>query len=81
MAGIILTAAVSMFPFVMPSSTSPGSSLTLWDATSSEHTLMLMLIAALIFTPIILAYTSWVYKIMNGKLTAAKIEEDSQSFY
>jgi cytochrome bd ubiquinol oxidase subunit II len=81
MAGIILTAAVSMFPFIMPSSSVPTSSLTMWDATSSQHTLFLMLIAALIFTPIVLIYTSWVYKIMNGKLTAAKIEENSKSFY
>lgn len=81
MAGIILTAGISMFPFIMPSSSSPNSSLTLWDATSSEHTLLLMLIAALIFTPIILIYTSWVYHIMRGKLTTAKIEENSKNYY
>lgn len=80
-AGIILTAGVSMFPFVFPSSSSPSSSLTLWDATSSEHTLLLMLVAALIFTPIVLIYTSWVYKIMRGKLTTAKIKENSNAYY
>ncbi|MBP9742283.1 MAG: cytochrome d ubiquinol oxidase subunit II [Burkholderiales bacterium] len=81
MAGIILTAAVSIFPFILPSSSSPSSSLTVWDATSSKHTLELMLIAALIFTPLILIYTGWVYKIMGGKLTTAKIEEDSKTYY
>ena len=81
MAGIILTAGVSLFPFILPSSSSPTSSLTVWDGTSSSHTLLLMLIAALIFTPIILTYTSWVYKIMGGKLTAAKIEENSKAYY
>lgn len=81
MAGIILTAGVSLFPFILPSSSVPQSSLTIWDATSSEHTLLLMLIAALIFTPIVLIYTSWVYKIMRGKLTVAKIEENSNSMY
>lgn len=80
-AGIILTSGVSMFPFIMPSSTNPISSLTAWDATSSEHTLLLMLVAAIIFVPIILCYTSWVYKIMRGKLTAARIEENSHSMY
>lgn len=70
-----------MFPFIMPSSTNPISSLTAWDATSSEHTLLLMLVAAIIFVPIILCYTSWVYKIMRGKLTAARIEENSHSMY
>lgn len=80
-AGIILTAGVSMFPFIMPSSSDPISSLTAWDATSSEHTLLLMLVAAIIFVPIILFYTSWVYKIMRGKLTAARIEENSHTMY
>ena len=79
--GIILTAGASMFPFIMPSSSNPVSSLTVWDATSSQHTLLLMLIAAVIFTPIVLIYTSWVYKIMRGKLTVAKIEENSNSMY
>lgn len=81
MAGIILTAGVSMFPFIMPSSSVPASSLTAFDATSSEHTLLLMLVAAIIFTPIVLAYTSWVYSIMRGKLTTARIEENSRSMY
>ncbi len=81
MAGIILTAGVSMFPFIIPSTTYPVSSLTAWDATSSEHTLLLMLVAALIFTPIVLTYTSWVYRIMRGKLTIARIEENSKSMY
>jgi cytochrome d ubiquinol oxidase subunit II len=70
-----------MFPFILPSSTDPRSSLTAWDATSSEHTLLLMLVAAIIFTPIVLTYTSWVYKIMRGKLTTARIEENSNSMY
>ncbi|MDD3266472.1 MAG: cytochrome d ubiquinol oxidase subunit II, partial [Burkholderiales bacterium] len=59
-AGIILTAGVSIFPFILPSSTDPISSLTVWYATSSSHTLLLMLVAALVFTPIIVVYTSWV---------------------
>lgn len=80
-AGVIFTVGVSMFPFIIPSSSEPQSSLTVWDATSSEHTLLLMLIAALIFTPIVLTYTSWVYRIMRGKLTTAKIEENSKSLY
>ena len=81
MAGIILTIGVSMFPFLMPSSIDPRSSLTLWDCTSSQHSLILMFVAALIFTPIVLVYTSWAYKVMSGKLTTKDIEEKSSSFY
>ncbi len=81
MAGIILTIGVTMFPFLMPSSLDPRSSLTLWDCTSSKHTLELMFIAALIFTPIVLAYTGWAYKVMSGKITTKQIEDNSNSYY
>ena len=39
---MILTAGLSMFPFVMPSSSDPASSLTAWDAVSSHRTLQIM---------------------------------------
>ena len=81
MAGIILTIGVTMFPFLMPSSLDPRSSLTLWDCTSSKHTLELMFIAALIFIPIVLIYTSWAYKVMSGKITTKQIEDKSNSYY
>lgn len=80
-AGVIGTAGVSMFPFLMPSSNDFKSSLTAWDATSSHMTLFIMLIAALIFVPIILFYTSWAYAVMRGKVTAAYIRENSHSTY
>ena len=40
--GIILTAGMSLFPFVMPSSLDAKSSLTLWDSVSSHKTLKLV---------------------------------------
>lgn len=64
----IMTAAVALFPFVMPSSVDAASSLTIWDATSSHLTLQVMLYAVLIFVPIALGYTIWAYKRMWGKL-------------
>lgn len=81
LAGVILTAGFSMFPFVMPSSISPASSLTAWDATSSHLTLTWMFWAVLIFLPIILAYTSWVYRVMRGKVTEADIRAREHSVY
>jgi len=79
--GVIGTAGVSMFPFVMPSSTDPRSSLTVWDSVSSHLTLTIMFFATLIFMPIIVAYTSWAYKVMSGKVTAAYVRENSHSAY
>lgn len=66
----ICTAAVALFPFVMPSSKDPASSLTIWDATSSHLTLNMMLYAVIIFVPIALAYTIWAYAKMWGKASA-----------
>lgn len=79
--GVIGTAGVSMFPFVMPSSTVADASLTVWDSVSSQRTLGIMLWATLIFMPIILAYTAWAYKVMAGKVTAAYIRENEHSAY
>lgn len=79
--GVIMTAGVSLFPFVMPSSSFPTSSLTVWDSVSSHMTLMIMLYAVVIFLPIVLTYTSWAYAIMRGKVTKAYIRENEHSVY
>ncbi|EIC84465.1 cytochrome d ubiquinol oxidase subunit II [Serratia sp. M24T3] len=78
---VILTAGVTMFPFVMPSSTMPNASLTMWDATSSPLTLKVMTVVACIFVPIILIYTSWAYYKMFGRLDKNFIENNKHSLY
>ena len=80
-AGIILTAGFSMFPFVMPSSTDAKSSLTLWDAASSHKTLGIMLVATMIFLPLIMIYTSWVFRVMRGKITVQSIQDNTHTAY
>jgi cytochrome d ubiquinol oxidase subunit II len=81
LAGVILTAGFAMFPFIMPSSTHPDVSLTVYDAVSSHRTLSLMFIAVLLFLPIVLIYTSWVYRVMRGKITEEDIREKTHSAY
>jgi len=81
MAGIILTAGFSMFPFVMPSITQPGSSLTLWDASSSHLTLTVMFWAVVVFLPMILLYTAWTYRTMWGRVSVEQIRENTHSAY
>ena len=78
---IVLTPLIAMFPFVLPSSRHPVSSLTLWDCTSSQLTLQVMFIVTLIFLPIVLIYTGWAYKVMSGKMTAQYIKENDKSLY
>ncbi len=79
--GIVLTPLIAMFPFVLPSSSHPVSSLTIWDCTSSQLTLQVMFIVTLIFLPIVLVYTGWAYKIMSGKLTAQYIKDNDKTLY
>lgn len=80
-AGVILTCGISMFPFVMPSSSNPSHSLTMWDATSSELTLKIMFIVACIFVPIVLGYTIWSYAKMFGRLNEKTIQDNTHSLY
>ncbi len=78
--GVIGTPGLAMFPFIFPSSSNPNVSLTAWDASSSQMTLFIMLIAVLIFLPIVLAYTAWVYRVLRGKVTAELLEENRQAY-
>ncbi len=79
--GVIGTAGASMFPFVMPSSSMPAASLTVWDSVSSHLTLGIMFWATVIFMPLIVLYTGWAYSVMRGKVTAAYIRENEHGAY
>ena len=81
LAGTILTAGFAMFPFVMPSSTFPNASLTAYDAVSSHRTLNLMFVAVVLFLPVVLLYTGWVYRVLRGKVTEKRIQEETHSAY
>ncbi|TWB40960.1 cytochrome d ubiquinol oxidase subunit II [Nitrospirillum viridazoti] len=80
-AGVVGTAGVSAFPFLLPSSSDPASSLTVWDASSSHTTLQIMLVATLVFMPLILAYTAWVFRVLRGPVRAQDITNDGGAFY
>ncbi len=80
-AGIILTAGFSLFPFILPSSTNPNVSLTMWDATSSKLTLGVMTFVAMVFVPVVLSYTAWCFYKMWGRVDKQHIETNSHSLY
>lgn len=79
-AGVILTVGFAMFPFLLPSSTMPGASLTLWDASSSQLTLWIMLLATVVFLPLILLYTAWVYRVLRGPVTDASVADTPNAY-
>jgi cytochrome d ubiquinol oxidase subunit II len=80
-AGIIATAGLSIFPFMLPSSLDPHASLTVWDSSSSHLTLKIMLCATVVFLPLVLLYTAWVYRVLRGPVTAAFVLGNSHSVY
>lgn len=80
-AAVVFTAGFAMFPFVMPSSSDPASSLTAWDAVSSRRTLQIMFWVVLLFLPIVLAYTTWVYRVMRGTISTRQVQEGSRTLY
>jgi len=77
----LLFSLTAMFPFIMPSNTQPNVSLTAYDAVSSHLTLNLMFIAVAVFLPIVLLYTSWVYRVLRGKLSEDKIRKETHTAY
>ncbi len=78
---MILTFGFTLFPFLVPSSLSLSSSLTVWDASSSHRTLHIMFWATVIFLPLILIYTSWVFRVLKGKITEEMIRQNNHTFY
>jgi cytochrome d ubiquinol oxidase subunit II len=80
-AASIATAGAALFPFLMPSSSHPDASLTVWDASSSKLTLGIMLAAAVVFVPLIVAYMTWAYYVLRGPVTAEQIERNSGEAY
>ncbi|WP_210324840.1 cytochrome d ubiquinol oxidase subunit II [Microvirga alba] len=78
--GIISTAGLSLFPFLLPSSLQPNASLTVWDASSSRLTLWTMLLVTGILLPIVLAYTAWVYRVMRGTVTTETIGRNPNAY-
>jgi cytochrome bd ubiquinol oxidase subunit II len=77
----IASAGIGLFPFLLPSSSDPGNSLTIWDSSSSQRTLFIMLVATLVLLPIVIAYTGWVFRVMRGKVDAAGIESGKDAHY
>lgn len=79
--GVALSVGFALFPFLLISSTDPNSSLTLWDASSSYSTMILAFWITVIFLPLVLLYTRFVYRIIWGSVTEASVLKDSHTLY
>jgi cytochrome d ubiquinol oxidase subunit II len=65
----VTTVFMDLYPRVMISSLNPDWSLTIYNSSSSPHTLQIMSIVALIFVPIVLAYQAWSYWVFRKRLS------------
>jgi cytochrome d ubiquinol oxidase subunit II len=69
----------ALFPDVMPSSTDPAYSLTAGvqavgvNASSTNYTLTVMTVVAVIFTPIVLLYQGWTYWVFRKRISVDHI--------
>jgi cytochrome d ubiquinol oxidase subunit II len=81
LAGVIATAGVSLFPFLLPSSLDPNSSLTVWDASSSQTTLLVMTVVTALLLPVVMLYTAFIYRVLRGPVTQATIEAGGHESY
>jgi len=71
-ASMILLAALSLFPRIVPSSINLDYSLTIYNAASSQTTLFTMLIIALLGMPFVIGYTIYIYRVFRGKTVITK---------
>jgi cytochrome d ubiquinol oxidase subunit II len=79
--GVLLSLGFGLFPYLLISSTHPSHSLTIWDASSSRFTLALTFWITVVFLPIVVTYTRWVYKVLWGSVTPEKVLKDQHSLY
>jgi cytochrome d ubiquinol oxidase subunit II len=79
-AGTIASAGFALFPFLLPSSLDPRSSLTVWDASSSRGTLLLMLGATVLLLPIVILYTAWVFRVLRGRVTLEHVRNAGHGY-
>jgi cytochrome d ubiquinol oxidase subunit II len=67
-AALLVLFGIGMFPNLVRSWPSPEHSLTVYNAASSQKTLGIMLVIALMGMPLVLGYTVCIYWIFRGKV-------------
>jgi cytochrome d ubiquinol oxidase subunit II len=81
MAAVIFSMGYGAFPFILFSATHPSHSLTVWDASSSRRTLIIMLLAAALFVPLMVAAARWVYRVLRGPVTVEDVNKNKDHWY
>lgn len=71
---LLVLVAIELYPVMIISTIDPQYDLTIYNAASSEKSLKIMLIMAAIGTPMVAAYTAFVFWTFRGKV---KLDETS----
>ena len=67
---------LNLYPNVMPSSTNAAYNLTISNASSTDYTLTIMTVVAVIFTPLVLLYQGWTYWVFRRRIGVNQIPPD-----
>ena len=62
-----------LYPNVMPSSTNAAYNLTVSNASSTDYTLTIMTVVAVIFTPLVLLYQGWTYWVFRKRVSGDRV--------
>ena len=73
---LFATLFVDLFPQVMPSSTSAAFDLTIANTSSSDYTLTVMTIVAVILVPVVLLYQSWSYWVFRKRVSPEEFDPE-----
>jgi len=77
---VVGTGVIGLFPNLIPSSIDPAYSLTIFNSSSSQYTLKIMTVVALVFVPIVIAYKIWVYRIFRSPVTTEEVLSDEHAY-
>ena len=64
---------VALYPRVMPSSLGAQFDLTITNASSTDYTLKVMTVVAVVMTPLVLIYQGWTYWVFRKRVSATQI--------
>lgn len=77
---VVFTGVTGLFPNLIPSTKDPLYSLTIYNSSSSQYTLTIMTVVALIFVPTVILYKIWVYRIFRAPVTEKDVLENRQAY-
>ncbi|MHB8969810.1 MAG: cytochrome d ubiquinol oxidase subunit II, partial [Pirellulaceae bacterium] len=65
---LVLLLGLTLYPNLVTSTPNPEHSLTIYTAASSQKTLGIMLIVAIMGMPFVIAYTAIIYWVFRGRV-------------